>query len=73
MLDGLKTICMYQGLEQAWLETCWFCFRLKPIFAKALVVPKNIPHLKSGIQWPKNNHLASFTKSESKSQIHLQR
>ena len=42
-----------------------FGFMLKPSFTTALAVPKNISHLKNVQKWPKNEHLTSFTKSNS--------
>ena len=55
------------------LNLIWqFDCRLKPIFATAPAASKNTTHLKCGKKWSRNNHhLATFTKIQSKSQMHI--
>ena len=35
----------------------WFGFRLEPIFATALAIPKIVAHIESGQTWHKDNHV----------------
>ena len=62
-----------QSVSEIWTSLTWlgwFGFRLKPIFATAKAASKNTTCFKSDPKWLENNHLAKFTKVQSKSLTH---
>ena len=59
---SLLRYCVYQGFKKLKLVV-WF----QTISGNDQANPKNVAHIKSGEKWNENNHLATFTKVQSKS------
>jgi len=64
----------FQYVSEIWTNLTWlwwFGFRLEPISDKDQATAIIVALFKNGQKWHKNNHLATFSKDQSKSLIYF--